>query len=77
MLEVIKPLHQDHQEADRGLLFLDGAVVAVANVFGHRLVESPLLRVRGTPLNRHQLREARLEKRVARRRRSPGAFQCE
>ena len=34
-----QPLHQDHQEADRALLVLDGLVVAVTNIVGDRLVE--------------------------------------
>ena len=38
-----QPLHEDHQEADCASLFLDGLVVAVAHVLGHRSVQRALL----------------------------------
>ena len=60
-----QPLHQDHQEADSSLLFLDGTVVAVAHVFGDGLIQSSLLRVRASPFDRHQLGKARLEQWIA------------
>ena len=56
-----QPLHQDHQEAEVSLVFPQRPVVAVAHVFGHRLVERALA---GVPLivgDRFEAGMARLE----------------
>jgi len=58
-------LHQDHQEADGGLLLPERLVVALSHAIRDRVVEDLLIVVLGRPLHRDELGAARFEQRVA------------